>query len=208
MDAQVNRASSSHGGTQPGRIIVVRHGKPALDRDVGPRLDWQSYRDWWAQYEAGSLFPGQECPPSLVREAEGQVQFFSSMRPRAIESAAKIAQGRKIVSLPVFNEAPLPPPRWPSSFRFLPRAWNRFARVSWLLGNANGEESVEETRRRAGAAADVLIEAANRGEPVLLAAHGWFNRMLRRPLTRRGWACVRDGGDSYWSFRVYEKRGP
>lgn len=206
MDAQVTGASSSRSATLPGRIIVVRHGKPALDRDAGPRLDWRSYQDWWSRYEAGSLFPGQEVPAHLEREADGQVTFFASARPRAIETAAKIARGRKIISLPVFNEAPLPPPRWSSSFRFLPRTWNKIARISWLMGNAHGEESVIETRRRAGAAADALIEASAKGDPVLLAAHGWFNRMLRRPLARRGWRCVRDGGDSYWSFRVYEKR--
>ena len=206
MDAPVTRASSSQGVKAPGRIIVVRHGKPALDRDVGPRLDWQSYCDWWARYEAGSLEPGQEVPPTLLAEAEGQVTFFSSVRPRAIETAAKIAKGRKIVSLPVFNEAPLPPPRWSPAVRFLPRTWNKAARLSWLMGHAHGEEAVEETRRRAGAAADVLIEAANKGDPVVVAAHGWFNRMLKRPLERRGWTCIRDGGDSYWSYRVYEKR--
>ena len=25
-------------------------------------------------------------------------------------------------------------------------------------------------------------------------------------LKKLGWKCVRDGGDSYWSFRVYEYR--
>ncbi|MEM9285861.1 MAG: hypothetical protein AAGA39_08255, partial [Pseudomonadota bacterium] len=36
----------------------------------------------------------------------------------------------------------------------------------------------------------------------LAAAHGWFNRMLRRPLRKLGWVCVYDGGDKYWSYRV------
>jgi hypothetical protein len=31
--------------------------------------------------------------------------------------------------------------------------------------------------------------------------------MLRPELRRLGWTCVQDGGDSYWSFRVYEYRG-
>ena len=41
---------------------------------------------------------------------------------------------------------------------------------------------------------------------VVLAAHGWFNRMLRPQLKKRGWANVHDGGDKYWSFRIYQKR--
>jgi hypothetical protein len=28
--------------------------------------------------------------------------------------------------------------------------------------------------------------------------------MLRPALQRRGWVCVRDGGDWYWSWRRYE----
>jgi len=31
--------------------------------------------------------------------------------------------------------------------------------------------------------------------------------MMRPELKRLGWRCVADGGDKYWSFRVYEFRG-
>lgn len=190
---------------RPGRIIVARHGKPALDREAGPRLDWSAYRDWWAAYEAGSLADGQTPPRALVQIAEDAV-VFSSSRPRAHQTARAIAGSREVQPDPVFNEAPLPPPRWSSRRRYLPKTWNKVARLAWLLGHHGGEEPVQETRIRADLAAQRLIAAAEEGRDVLLAAHGWFNRMLRRPLARRGWRCVRDGGDSYWSFRVYERR--
>ena len=47
---------------------------------------------------------------------------------------------------------------------------------------------------------------AGEGRDVVLAAHGWFNRMLRPELKKRGWTCVHDGGDKYWSYRIYQKR--
>ncbi|MFN3313950.1 MAG: histidine phosphatase family protein, partial [Hyphomonas sp.] len=67
-------------------------------------------------------------------------------------------------------------------------------------------ESIAEARLRANAAARHLHEASEGGK-VYLAAHGWFNRMLRPELRRLGWVCVHDGGDQYWSYRVYEYRG-
>jgi broad specificity phosphatase PhoE len=207
MDAAVTTASRSSGGTKrPGRIIVLRHGRPALDREAGPRLDWKAYREWWAQYEAGSLAEGQACPEDLRRQTAGDVVIFASARPRARETAAMLAGGREVRSVEIFNEAPLPPPRWSTRRRYLPKTWNKIARLAWLLGHADGDESVTETRRRADAAADLLVETAEQGVDVVLAAHGWFNRMLRRPLARRGWTCIRDGGDAYWSYRIYERR--
>jgi broad specificity phosphatase PhoE len=206
MDSVASEGHAPKATGRPGRIIVVRHGRPALDRAAGPPLDAAGYRDWWARYEAGSLADGQKCPPDLIQVAAGDVIFLSSERPRAKETAARISNGRPVKHLAVFNEAPLPPPRWSERRRFLPKTWNIIARSAWLLGHADGDEHVKEARARARAAADVLIETAGHGRDVVVAAHGWFNRMLRRPLARRGWRCVRDGGDSYWSYRIYEKR--
>ena len=207
MEAAVEPIGEQAETTRPGRIVILRHGRPALDREAGPRLNWREYRDWWSKYEAGSLHPEQKFPESLFTHAGGDnVVFFSSERRRAIETAQTIARGRAIVSLPVFNEAPLPPPEWSDARRYLPKTWNKIARVAWLFGHSGGDESVQESRRRAEDAAEVLVEAAESGRDVVLAAHGWFNRMLRRPLAKRGWKCVKDGGDSYWSCRIYEKR--
>jgi broad specificity phosphatase PhoE len=207
MDAAVQNTERQSGSARQGRIIVVRHGRPALDRNAGPRLDARAYREWWAKYEAGSLQHGQTPPDELRQHAHPEALFFSSERPRSAETAALIAAGRPVKSHAIFNEAPLPPPRWSERRRYLPKTWNKFARLAWLIGHHHeGEEHVGETRERAEKAAEMLIEAAGDGRDVILAAHGWFNRMLRRPLARRGWRCIRDGGDGYWSFRIYERR--
>jgi broad specificity phosphatase PhoE len=189
-----------------GRIIVVRHGKPALDREAGPRLDWRSYRDWWSRYEETPLAAGQSAPPGLLAAVDRAGVIYASPRPRALETARALAGARQVSCDPLFVEAPLPPPRLSPRRRYLPKTWNKIARIAWLCGHSDGDEPVASTRARAEAAASQLIAAAERGEDVVLAAHGWFNRMLRRPLARRGWRCVRDGGDAYWSYRVYQRR--
>ncbi len=190
-----------------GRIIVVRHGRPNLNRNEGPRLNWREYRDWWAAYERASLDEGQEPPRRLIHAVRDATTIFASIRPRAIETAQAFAGDRTIETCDLFVEAPLPPPRWPENRRFLPKTWNIIARLSWMMGHADGDEPISEAQQRAGKAVSKLISTAETsGSDVVLAAHGWFNRMLRPHFKRNGWACVRDGGDSYWSFRIYEKR--
>jgi len=188
-----------------GQIIISRHGRPALDRRAGPKLNWQAYRDWWQRYEVGSLAEDQHVPDDLIEKVAGADLVLSSERPRAIETAQRATLGRMPQTNPVFNEAPLPPPRIASA-KFLPKTWNVLARTVWLFGHSLDEESVSETRKRAQRAAAILHDHAA-GQKVYLAAHGWFNRMLRRPLIRLGWVCVEDGGDKYWSYRIYEYRG-
>lgn len=191
--------------TGRGPIIISRHGRPALDRTAGPKLSWQEYRDWWQRYEAGSLAKDQTVPEKLIAEVKAVDLVLSSERPRAIETAEWATKGRSPEPNPVFNEAPLPPPRFKTR-KYLPKTWNILARTVWLRGHALDGESVHEARKRATDAAQRLHEAAA-GQSVYLAAHGWFNRMLRRPLRKLGWVCVYDGGDKYWSYRVYEYRG-
>ena len=89
--------------------------------------------------------------------------------------------------------------------RYLPKTWNILARAAWLNGHALDGESVVQARLRAMEAAQKL-HTASVDTKVYLAAHGWFNRMLRPELKKLGWKCVHDGGDSYWSYRIYEYR--
>jgi broad specificity phosphatase PhoE len=204
MDAVVQQADRQARPARPGRIIIVRHGRPVLNRNEGPRLDWRAYRDWWSRYEQSPLADDQKCPDALIAEVRDDAVAFSSVRPRAMQTADALAGGRMVTRDPTFNEAPLPPPRWGA--KYLPKTWNKIARVAWLMGHHDGDEHVRDARSRASKAADVLVSTAMKGPDVVLAAHGWFNRMLRPQLRRRGWSCVHDGGDKYWSYRIYEKR--
>jgi broad specificity phosphatase PhoE len=185
----------------PGSITIARHGRPDMDRKT--RVDWRGYEDWWADYDRAGLAPEQAPPPELIAAGQEARVIFASTLPRAIETAREAAPGREIVIDPVFVEAPLPPPTLPGQFPA--HTWNVFARTAWWCGMSRGQESRRQAELRAEAAAARLIEAAQSG-PVLLCAHGWFNRMMRPVLRSLGWRCVRDGGDYYWTHRRYEFR--
>lgn len=186
-----------------GPIVIARHGEPDADRRE--RMDWRGYERWWAAYDEAGLKPGQTPTESLV-DATGKAKLlFASTLPRAIETAKAAAPGRELNINSVFVEAPLPPPQIPG--RFTARTWGVWARCSWWLGHARGRETRGQAERRADQAAQILVEAAEHGG-VALFAHGWFNRMLRPALARRGWVCKRDGGDWYWSWRAYERKKP
>ena len=196
-DRQLQPSSS-----QPGSITIARHGRPDANREQW--LGWRGYEHWWDEiYQPSSLVPGQDAPAELVSAAEESHTVFASTLRRSIETAEAAAPGRDLVIDPVFVEAELPPPPIPGVF--MAKTWGVFARCSWWCGLSRGRESRHEAEARAEQAADRLIEAAAAG-PVLLCAHGWFNRMMRPSLRARGWQCVRDGGDTYWSWRRYEYR--
>lgn len=184
-----------------GSIVIARHGEPDADRTV--KITWREYVDWWAAYDRSRLRDGHAPPAKLVEYGVGADVVFASTLPRAIHTAESVAPGKSIITDPVFVEAPLPPPPLPG--RRSPRAWGVLARVAWWFGRAAGQESRRQAEQRAEAAAATLTSRALRGENVLLCAHGWFNRMMRPVLRAQGWRCVEDGGDSYWSYRRYER---
>ncbi len=184
---------------QAGWIAIGRHGKPALSRAV--RLSRHQYRDWWRMYDAGGLADGQSPPDALRRIADEADVVLSSTLRRAVETASAVAGGKPITQEALFIEAALPPPPLPG--RYNPGAWGVAARAAWWLGLSGDEESRSAAEARAKMAALDLIARAEKGENVLLLAHGWFNRMIRPPLVQRGWRCTSDGGDRYWSHRVY-----
>ena len=60
-------------------------------------------------------------------------------------------------------------------------------------------------RRVAEAAADLLTGIAERGQDVVVLAHGFFNFMIGRALRRRGWKQTVSEGYKYWSTRRFER---
>lgn len=184
-----------------GAITLARHGRPDADRTVN--LNWRGYRDWWANYDIVGLKPDEPPPQDILQAAEQAEILFSSTLPRARETARQVCNGREVEADPVFVEAPLPAPPF-IGLVVKPPTWGVLSRICWWLGYSGGGESRLEAEHRAERAADRLVEAAAGGRDVMVFAHGWFNRMLRPALGRRGYHCVIDGGDSYWSFRRYE----
>ncbi|MGJ8562085.1 MAG: histidine phosphatase family protein [Alphaproteobacteria bacterium] len=183
-------------------IIIVRHGKPSLSKKV--RLTWSEFLDWWKRYDESGLAPKQKIPKKIIAYAKEADVIVSSSLPRAVESA-ELAAGRA----PDFIEdglieAALPaPPTGP--LKMGPKSWGTFSRILWYVGWSGGMESHREARVRAEHMCDVLAEHASGGKMVFVTAHGWFNRMVKGSLQKRGWKCVKQNGDLHWSHRRFER---
>ncbi len=183
-------------------IIIARHGKPALSRKV--KLTWREYRLWWKEYDKGGLEAEQKIPKRLKTwTMKADVVISSSLR-RAIESA-ELASGRA----PDFTydeliEAALPSP-YLGPLKIRPKSWGTWSRIVWYCGWSDGMESHGDARARANAMCDVLADHAKDGKIIYVSGHGWFNRMLKGSLMKRGWKCKSQNGDLHWSHRRLER---
>lgn len=187
-----------------GAITLARHGEPALSRRV--RLDAAGYREWWGKYEKSGLLEGQIPPQILVKFAEEAGFIYSSTLLRSIETARAVCKTKPFESLPIFVEAPLPPPNFPSFLKFSPKYWGGISRWWWwAFNNHAGEETRAQAEVRAREAAKILDEKARSGQDVLLMAHGYFNFMISLELIKLGYSQTCEQGFKYWGCRRYEK---
>lgn len=190
------------------RIVTARHGRPDVDRSV--KITAREYGAWWANYDLTGLAPGQTPPEELVDIAGSSSAVLCSTLPRSIETAAAVVGTERTVPRDaIFVEAPLPPPPlFPSFVKFTPTTWGVISRIVWFLGYApRGTENHWRARRRATNVAHRLIEETSTSGPVLLCAHGYLNWMVHRVLIKKGWRLSdHQGGNDYWSFRVYEPK--
>lgn len=190
--------------TRTGTILLARHGEPALSRKV--KLTPEGYRAFWAQYEIGGLAPSQSPPPELTAFVAAADVVIASTRRRSIESAQILGGGRAFETDSLLIEAPLPPPPFPSWIRLSPKLWGFWARFYWWFFNHHaGEESRSEAEARADRVGAMVIAHAEAGQNVAVVAHGFFNVLIGRALTARGWRMTRTKGYKYWSTRRFEK---
>jgi len=190
-----------------GRIITARHGRPDLSRDL--KITSAEYGDWWARYDESGLHPDEHPPAGLIDLARDASTVLSSTLPRAIETARQATGGaRDVPADPIFVEAPLPPPPAPSFLKLQPGTWGVVSRTFWFWGYApEGIETHMEAWGRVRKITERLAGHAREGD-VLLCAHGYLNWMIDRRLRKEGWARTeRDGGNHYWSWRIYEPPG-
>lgn len=183
-------------------IIIVRHGKPSLSRKV--RLNWAEFRAWWKDYDAGGIVGDQKVPKKVQAYAQQADLVISSPLRRAVESA-QLARGKAPdLTDDDLIEAALPSP-FMGPLKFGPKTWGTLARVLWYCGYSDGMESHTAARARAELMCDKLGQHASGGKLIFVAAHGWFNRMLKGSLMKRGWKCVKQNGDLHWSHRRFER---
>ncbi len=189
---------------RPGAVILARHGEPDLSRKI--LLNAEGYRLWWGAYETKGLRQGQAAPADLKAVASNAGAIIASTRPRSMETAQAVCDGKAFARDPMFIEAPLPPPPFPGWVKLSPRLWGFISRFWWWFFNHHGEEeSRAQAEQRAAEAAQLVADMAGEGQDVLVVAHGFFNTMIGLALKRDGWRCTEDQGFRYWCARRFER---
>lgn len=187
----------------PQRIVLIRHGQPALP--INPRTGHGGFRRYIADYEEAGLDP-ESLPPVELRDLVGELTtLFTSDRKRAHESARVLAPEAELVVDPLFVEAPLASPHIPLLRMSVPK-WAVVARVLWHAGFHPGIEAPARARRRARDAAAVLIAHAEKDGAAALVAHGYFNFLIGRVLAARGFRRTGSHRAKFWNAVIYEKR--
>ena len=187
---------------KPGaRIILIRHGQP--DLPLRPRTGHKEFGAYIDAYEAAGLDPDSLPPRELADLVQELKEVLTSGRPRAHESAKKLAPHAELVVNPLFAEAPLASPKIPL-LRMRVAKWAVMARLFWHAGHAPGIENYAKARARAKQAADILAGRVMDGGAVALVAHGYFNAMIGRQLRRRGFVQTGRHRVRYWNAVIYD----
>lgn len=195
------RKRSARPGQGSIKIVLIRHGKP----DVAPsgRITHVRFKDYIDEYERAGLAPDSAPPDWLVEMIRETRRIYASDRPRARESAKALAPHAEISMSPLFMEAQLKSPRLPL-VRMKPPAWAVIARLAWHAGHHGGIEDFRDAKDRAQKAASMLAETAGEDGIAVLVAHGYFNAIVGRALSKLGWRKFGRHRAKFWNAVVYE----
>jgi broad specificity phosphatase PhoE len=186
---------------EPIRVILVRHGRPAIS--TAERTTHHGFRDYIDAYEAAGLDP-DSAPPEELHDLVGELTaVYTSGRPRSQDSARALAPNAELIADPLFVEAPLASPRIPLLRMGVPK-WAVMARILWHAGYHPEIENYRRAKHRAKEAADILIARGIEDGTAALVAHGYFNAMIGRELARRGFHKTGYHRVRFWNAVIYE----
>ena len=185
------------------QIALIRHGEPDLNK-LG-RFNYEEAKQYIKSYDSvGILVPDE---PFFILDEEEESLIFMSNLERA-RSTARYLFGteRKITESAEFREFERSLGDRRLKMDLPLRYWTITARIEWLLGfNEEGIESFEQARDRARAGAIKLAAHTKRHDKVVLVAHGFLNRYIKKYLKDLGWEVVRDGGRDYLAATILAK---
>lgn len=189
------------GGRAAISIVLIRHGKPAIDK--GRLLGHRTFQDYIEAYERAGLDPRDPPPGWLVELTRKARRVFASDRPRARESARALAPHADVLPDALFMEAQLKSPKVPL-VRMNAPLWAVVARLAWHVGHNGGIEDYRDAKARAQRAVEILRATAERDGIAVLVAHGYFNAMIGRMLSRQGWRKHGRHRAKFWNAVTYE----
>jgi broad specificity phosphatase PhoE len=173
------------------RLLLIRHGRSAHVHPGG-LLDRDGVERWRAAYDEAGIASDDRPPAGLASEVARASVIAASDLPRAVASAARLAQGRELSVSPLFREVVLPLPAW-SRLRAPLLGWETLVHLDWGIGLLRGAVTSPEILERAGEAAAWCRDACRRsdaGATVAVVTHGVFRHLLARQLRAEGWRIV------------------
>ena len=185
----------------PISVVLIRHGKPAIGK--GRLLGHRTFQDYIEAYERAGLDPRDPPPGWLVELMRKARRVFASDRPRARESARALAPHADVLPDALFMEAQLKSPKVPL-VRMNAPVWAVVARLAWHAGHHGGIEDYRDAKARALRAVEILRATAERDGIAVLVAHGYFNAMIGRMLSRQGWRKHGRHRAKFWNAVTYE----
>lgn len=189
------------GQRAPISIVLIRHGKPAIGK--GRLLGHKTFQDYIEAYEQAGLDPNSPPPEWLVDLTRKARNIFASDRPRARESAKALAPHARVLPNALFMEAQLKSPKVPL-VRMNAPVWAVVARLAWHAGHHGGIEDYRDAKARASKAVEILGATAEKDGIAVLVAHGYFNVMIGRMLSRQGWRKHGRHRAKFWNAVTYE----
>ena len=186
----------------PLKIILIRHGKPAIP--TAPVARHGEFRTYIDAYEEAGLDP-TDAPPAELRDLVRELDaIFTSGKKRAADSAKALAPQAELIVDPLFAESPLASPRIPL-LKMKVTKWAVVSRLMWYAGFSPKIEGYRKSKRRAKQAAEILIKRAQTNGGTALVAHGYFNYLIGIELRRKGFVQTGRHKAKYWNDVVYER---
>jgi broad specificity phosphatase PhoE len=169
------------------------------------RTCYRGFRHFIDAYECAGLDPASAPPAELRALVNGLRAVFTSGAPRATDSARSLLPDARIISDPLFAEAPLAGPRIPL-VKLRVQIWAVISRAMWHAGYHPDIENYRRARNRAVQAADILLAGADANAGIsVLVAHGYFNFMIGRVLRQRGFVRFGTHRARFWNAVMYER---
>jgi len=184
------------------QIIIIRHGEPAMDKK-----GWKNRKEaikYTQMYDAVGVYDF-DVKPICLNEMDIPMVFTSRL-PRAINTAEKTLQGAvPMIQMDLFNEFERKIIEFPN-IKLPMKFWSVTTRLVWVMGfNHKGIESFPQAKDRARDAALFLDKRAQRDKKVLLFAHGFLNRYIKKFLKEEGYEVVNLDGQKYLGAYYFYK---
>jgi len=183
-------------------ITLVRHGK-SLWVENKP-ITCQEFKNWVEKYDCNGVFEEKSYPLETLKKIGTANIVITSDLKRAVESAKFLNPNLSTISDPLFRETELPIPLTRLlGLKLNASIWAVILRCLWFSSYSSGCESLKDAKIRAERAAKFLVECAKDHDNVVLVGHGFFNMLIGKELTKRGWNGKKKTSSKHWDSTTY-----